>query len=40
MFWATLFFLPIVIAYTSWVYRVLRGKITVEKIRDNQHTAY
>ena len=40
MFWATLFFLPIVIAYTSWVYRVLRGKVTVEKIRDNQHTAY
>jgi cytochrome bd ubiquinol oxidase subunit II len=40
MFWATLFFLPIVIAYTSWVYRVLRGKITVQKIRDNQHTAY
>ena len=40
MFWATLFFLPIVIAYTSWVYRVLRGKVTVEKIRTNQHTAY
>jgi cytochrome bd ubiquinol oxidase subunit II len=40
MFWATLFFLPIVIAYTSWVYRVLRGKITVQEIRDNQHTAY
>ncbi len=40
MFWTTLFFLPVVIAYTGWVYRVLRGKITVEKIRKNQHTAY
>jgi cytochrome d ubiquinol oxidase subunit II len=40
LFWATIVFLPIVIMYTSWVYRVLRGKITVKTIRDNQHTAY
>ncbi len=40
MFWATVIFLPIVIIYTNWVYRVLKGKITVETIRDNQHTAY
>ncbi|MGR9074015.1 MAG: cytochrome d ubiquinol oxidase subunit II [Gammaproteobacteria bacterium] len=40
MFWVTLIFLPIVIAYTSWAYRVMRGKVTVEKIRKNQHTAY
>jgi cytochrome d ubiquinol oxidase subunit II len=35
-----LIFLPIVLAYTSWVYRVLRGKITVETIRKNPHTTY
>ncbi|MCF6204332.1 MAG: cytochrome d ubiquinol oxidase subunit II [Methylococcaceae bacterium] len=40
LFWATLVFLPIIIMYTSWVYRVMRGKVTVKTIRDNQHTAY
>ncbi len=40
LFWSTVVFLPIVIIYTSWAYRVLRGKITVKTIRDNQHTAY
>jgi cytochrome d ubiquinol oxidase subunit II len=40
LFWATIVFLPIVIMYTSWVYRILRGKITVKTIRDNKHTAY
>ena len=40
MFWVTVFFLPIVIVYTSWVFRVLRGKVTVKHIRDNQHTVY
>jgi cytochrome d ubiquinol oxidase subunit II len=39
MFWATVFFLPIIIAYTSWVFRVLRGKVTVEQIR-HDHSAY
>ncbi len=40
LFWSTVVFLPIVIMYTSWVYRVLRGKVTVKKIRENTHTAY
>lgn len=40
MFWVVLIFLPIVLAYTSWVYRVLRGKITVESIRANDHNVY
>lgn len=40
MFWVVLVFLPIVLAYTSWVYRVLRGKITVESIRANDHSVY
>ena len=30
---AVIVFLPIVLAYTAWVYRVLRGQITVEAIR-------
>jgi cytochrome d ubiquinol oxidase subunit II len=40
MFIAVVVFLPIVIAYTSWAYRVMRGKITEEKIRKETHTAY
>ncbi len=40
MFWVTIFFLPIVVAYTGWVYRVLSGKVTVEHIRKNDHTSY
>lgn len=30
---AVIVFLPIVLAYTTWVYRVLRGQITLEAIR-------
>ena len=37
---AVVLLLPIVLAYTSWVYRVMRGKITVEKIEKETHTAY
>lgn len=40
MFWATLFFLPIIIGYTSWVFRVLRGKITAEHVREHDHSVY
>ncbi len=40
MFWVVVVFLPIILAYTSWVYRVLRGKITVETIRANDHNVY
>jgi cytochrome d ubiquinol oxidase subunit II len=40
MFWATIVFLPIVLAYTSWVYRKLRGPVTIERIRETTHSAY
>jgi cytochrome d ubiquinol oxidase subunit II len=40
MFWVTVVFLPIVVVYTAWVFRVLRGKITLEHIHQNDHTAY
>ena len=40
MFWAVVIFLPIVLAYTTWVYRVMRGKVTEEHIKENQHTMY
>lgn len=37
---ATVILLPIVLVYTAWVYRVLRGKITVDSILGNKDTAY
>jgi cytochrome d ubiquinol oxidase subunit II len=40
MFMAVVVFLPIVLAYTGWVYRVMRGKITEDKIKEETHTAY
>lgn len=40
MFIVTIIFLPLILLYTSWVYRVLRGKVTVQSIKDNTHTAY
>ena len=30
---AVIIFLPIVLAYTAWVFRVLRGRITLEEIQ-------
>ena len=40
MFWVVVVFLPIVMAYTSWVYRILHGKITAQAIRDDSQTLY
>ena len=40
MFIAVVIFLPIVLVYTSWVYRVMRGKITEKKINEETHIAY
>ncbi|HTR59536.1 MAG TPA: cytochrome d ubiquinol oxidase subunit II [Casimicrobiaceae bacterium] len=37
MFWVVLLFLPIVIAYTAWVYRVMRGTVTEKAVRESGH---
>ncbi len=37
MLLVTLILLPIVIAYTAWVYRVMRGKVTAESIGTSPH---
>ncbi|GGO12324.1 cytochrome d ubiquinol oxidase subunit II [Iodidimonas muriae] len=36
---ATLIFMPIILTYTAWVYRVLWGKVTEADVTDN-HSAY
>lgn len=38
MLGATAVFLPLIIVYTSWVYRVLRGRVTLEHVRQSGHT--
>lgn len=40
MFWAVLIFLPIIIVYTSWVYRVMRGKVTEAQVSEQSHSLY
>lgn len=40
MFFGTIILLPIVVAYTSWAFRVMRGKVTAEYVRENDHSAY
>jgi cytochrome d ubiquinol oxidase subunit II len=40
MFWAVVIFLPIIILYTSWVYSVMRGKVTEARIREESHSMY
>lgn len=40
MFWVALIFVPIIVAYTGWCYRVMRGKVTEEHIRANEHSLY
>ncbi|MEQ1635466.1 MAG: cytochrome d ubiquinol oxidase subunit II [Methylococcales bacterium] len=40
LFFATVLLMPIVMAYTVWVYRIMRGKVTVADIQKNQHILY
>lgn len=37
---ATVLLMPIVMAYTVWVYRILRGKVTIADIQNNEHILY
>ena len=37
---ASIIFIPIILAYTSWVYSVMRGKVTEEEIEEGGGHAY
>jgi cytochrome d ubiquinol oxidase subunit II len=37
---AVIIFLPIILIYTSWVYRVMRGKVTAAALEENSHSMY
>jgi cytochrome d ubiquinol oxidase subunit II len=40
MFWAAAIFVPIILAYTTWTYHAMWGRVTVQHIRDNTDSAY
>lgn len=40
MFWAALILTPIVLFYTSWAYRVMRGTVSVEYVQANDKGLY
>lgn len=33
-------FVPLILAYTAWIYRVMRGKVTADYINNNSHSTY
>ena len=40
MFWATLIFMPLILFYTSWAYKVMAGKVTERFITEHEKSAY
>lgn len=40
MFWAVIIFMPLIVIYTGWAYKVMSGKVTSEYIEKNSHTVY
>ncbi len=36
MLWAVIVFLPIVLIYTAWVFRILKGRITLETLHEHE----
>jgi cytochrome d ubiquinol oxidase subunit II len=40
MLWVALVFVPLILLYTAWVYRVLRGPVTVEMVRAQHKRLY
>jgi cytochrome bd ubiquinol oxidase subunit II len=40
MFWVVVLFLPLIVFYTSWVYRVMRGKVTEAHVREGGRAMY
>jgi len=40
MLWVAVVFVPVILLYTAWAYRVMRGKITPAYVREHEHSAY
>ncbi|MDD5029797.1 MAG: cytochrome d ubiquinol oxidase subunit II [Rhodoferax sp.] len=40
LFWVTLIFMPLIVLYTAWAYRVMRGKVTAAYVAEHEHSSY
>jgi cytochrome d ubiquinol oxidase subunit II len=40
MFWATVVFMPLIVFYTAWAYRVMAGKVTTTFVEAHDKSAY
>jgi cytochrome d ubiquinol oxidase subunit II len=40
MFWVVALTVPLLVTYTSWAYRVMRGTVTEQKVREGGHGMY
>jgi cytochrome d ubiquinol oxidase subunit II len=40
MFWMAVIFLPLILLYIAWIYRVVRGKVTLQQRVGNKHAAH
>ena len=40
MFWVAMFFVPIILAYTSWGYYKMWGRLTTDFIEENKYSTY
>jgi len=40
MFWVSVVFVPIVLLYTFWAFRVMRGRVTEAQVEENSHSLY
>jgi cytochrome d ubiquinol oxidase subunit II len=36
----TAIFMPLILMYTAWVYKVLWGKVTEDDVSENSHSVY
>jgi cytochrome d ubiquinol oxidase subunit II len=37
---ATVIFMPVILAYTFWAFRVMRGRVTEAQVEENSHSLY
>ncbi|WP_216797352.1 cytochrome d ubiquinol oxidase subunit II [Candidatus Vallotia tarda] len=40
MLFVVIIFIPLIVLYTGWVYRVMRGKVTEQEVKNNIHSMY
>jgi cytochrome d ubiquinol oxidase subunit II len=39
LLWVTRIFMPLIVLCTAWAYRVMRGRVTLAYVKENEHGA-